>query len=103
MRSRRGSIGGSAGILILAQPITGAASLALLVGAFLFGGGIIRTVFAFRLRPLSGWGWVLFDGLLSIILGILIVMGWPGNSLAFIGMLTGFWLIAAGIWRIVLR
>ena len=49
------------------------------------------------------WGWVLFDGLLSIGVAILIAIGWPASSLAFIGLLTGFWLISSGIWRIVLR
>jgi uncharacterized membrane protein HdeD (DUF308 family) len=57
---------------------------------------------AFRLKPQRGWGWVLFDGLLSIALAILIVIGWPQSSLAIIGLLTGFSLISTGVWRIVL-
>lgn len=91
------------GIAILIVPLAGVASLALMVGAFLFAGGITRTMLAFRLKPQSGWGWILFDGLLSIVVAILIAVGWPQSSLAFIGLLTGFSLIATGIWRIVLR
>lgn len=91
------------GIAILIVPLAGVASLALMVGAFLFAGGVTRTMLAFRLKPQSGWGWILFDGLLSIIVAILIAIGWPQSSLAFIGLLTGFSLIATGIWRIVLR
>ena len=91
------------GIAILVLPLAGAASLALLVGAFLFAGGITRTVLAFRLKPQRGWGWILFDGLLSIGLAVLIAIGWPQSSLAFIGLLTGFTLILTGIWRIMLR
>lgn len=91
------------GLAILILPVAGVASLALLVGAFLFVAGITRTALAFRLKPRRGWGWVLFDGLLSIGLAVLIAIGWPGSSLAFIGLLTGFTLIATGIWRIMLR
>jgi len=91
------------GIAILVVPVAGVASLALMVGAFLLAGGIARTMLAFRLKPHSGWGWILFDGLLSIAVAILIAIGWPQSSLAFIGLLTGFSLIATGVWRIVLR
>lgn len=91
------------GIAILIVPLAGVASLALMVGAFLFAGGVTRTLLAFRLKAQSGWGWILFDGLLSIAVAIFIAIGWPQSSLAFIGLLTGFSLIATGIWRIVLR
>jgi uncharacterized membrane protein HdeD (DUF308 family) len=91
------------GIAIVFVPLAGIASLALLVGAFLFAGGIARTVLALRMRPRRGWGWVLLDGLLSIALAILILLGWPASSIAFIGLLVGFSLIFTGIWRIILR
>jgi uncharacterized membrane protein HdeD (DUF308 family) len=91
------------GLAIVIVPLAGAASLALLVGAFLFVGGIVRTMLAFRFRPRLGWRWVLFDGLLSIVLAALIAAGWPESSIAFIGLLTGFVLISAGVWRIVLH
>ena len=91
------------GFAVLVLPFAGVASLALLVGAFLLAGGVTRTALAFRFKPRRGWGWVLFDGLLSIGLAILIAIGWPQSSLAFIGLLTGFTLISTGIWRILLR
>jgi uncharacterized membrane protein HdeD (DUF308 family) len=91
------------GLAILVLPLAGVASLAMLVGAFLFVGGITRTVLAFKLKPEHGWGWVLFDGLLSIVVAVLVAVGWPETSIAFIGLLTGFWLIWAGVWRILLR
>lgn len=90
------------GIALLAVPVAGVASLALLVGSFLLLGGIARCVLAFRLKPLPRWGWVLFDGVLSIVLALLIMAGWPESSLAFIGLLTGFSLIFTGIWRVAM-
>ncbi|CAM5489065.1 HdeD family acid-resistance protein [Rhodanobacter lindaniclasticus] len=90
------------GIALLVVPAAGVATLALLVGCFLLLGGITRCVMAFRLKPLPRWGWVLFDGVLSIVLSLLIMAGWPESSLAFIGLLTGFSLIFTGIWRIAM-
>ncbi len=90
------------GIAILAAPVVAAASLALLVGFFLLLAGIARSILAFQLKPLPRWGWVLIDGVLSIVLAILILAGWPQSSLAFIGLLAGFSLIFNGAWRIAL-
>lgn len=83
-------------------PDVGIKSLALLVGAFLLISGITRMMLAFQLKPYRGWSWLLFDGLLSTVLAILIVIGWPQSSFEIIGLLTGFTLVSAGIWRIVL-
>ena len=93
----------AAGVAILVAPLAGVAALALLLGAFLLAGGIVRALFAFQLRPLRGWGWVLADAVLSIILGVLILVGWPESSVPIIGLLAGLWLAFTGIWRIVLR
>ena len=90
------------GIYMLAFPIASIASLALLIGAFLFASGVSSVLLAFKLRPRQGWGWVLFDGVLSIIIAIMIASGWPQNSIDFVGLLVGFCLISHGIWRIML-
>jgi uncharacterized membrane protein HdeD (DUF308 family) len=90
------------GLAIGVVPLAGVASLALLVGGFLLAGGIARIVLALRLKPLRGWGWVLFDGALSIVLAVLILLGWPQSSLAIIGLMTGFSLVFTCLWRILL-
>jgi uncharacterized membrane protein HdeD (DUF308 family) len=88
------------GSAIVFLPVVGVASLALLVGAFLFAGGIARTALALRIKPLGGWGWVLFDGIVSILVAILIAIGWPASSIGLIGFLTGFTLVFGGLWRL---
>jgi uncharacterized membrane protein HdeD (DUF308 family) len=90
------------GISILVFPAAGVATLALWIGALLLAGGVLRLILAFRLRPARGWTWVLVDAVLSIVVGGLIAWGWPASSIPFIGLLAGFWLIFAGIWRIML-
>jgi uncharacterized membrane protein HdeD (DUF308 family) len=90
------------GIYMLVFPMASIASLALLIGAFLFASGVSSALLAFKLRPRQGWGWVLFDGVLSIVIAIMIASGWPQNSIDFVGLLVGFCLISHGIWRIML-
>lgn len=88
------------GIALLVSPASGAAALGLIVGVFLFVGGVVRVSLAVGLRPRRGWGWVLFDGILAIVLAIIIAVGFPHSSIAIIGLLVGFTLIVAGIWRV---
>ena len=44
------------------------------------------------------WGWVLFYGILTLILGIMVLV-WPGASLATIAILFGLQLLVAGIFN----
>lgn len=90
------------GIFLLVRPVAGVASIALMIGAFVLLHGVSAVMLAFRIKPRKGWGWVFFDGLLSIVIAILIAMGWPDSSFAFVGILVGITLMWGGIWRIVL-
>ena len=90
------------GVFMLLRPTLGIASLALMLGAFLLANGVSEVMHAFQLKPNKGWGWVLFDGLLSIVIAILIASGWPESSIAFIGVLVGMIMIYGGVWRIML-
>jgi uncharacterized membrane protein HdeD (DUF308 family) len=90
------------GVFILMRPTLGIASVALLLGGFLLANGVSEVMHAFRLKPNKGWGWVLLDGLLSIVIAFLIASGWPQSSIAFIGVLVGVMMIYGGIWRILI-
>ena len=90
------------GIFMLLRPIAGIASIALLIGAFVFMSGVSSVMLAFKLKPKPGWGWVLFDGILSIAIALLIATGWPQSSIGFVGILVGIVMIYGGVWRIVL-
>jgi uncharacterized membrane protein HdeD (DUF308 family) len=90
------------GFLLIANPIKGAATLALVVGALMAASGVVEIMLAFRRKPHGGWGWLLANGILSIVLAILIVIGWPLGSLVLIGYLVGFQIITCGIARLAL-
>jgi len=90
------------GIFLLVRPGIGIATVALLIGALLFAHGIASVMLALKVRPRQGWGWVLFDGVLSIVIALLIATGWPQSSIGFIGVLIGIVLMYGGVWRIML-
>lgn len=58
--------------------------------------GIARFFMAFSLRGSEGWGWILFAGIASFILGIMILMQWPASGLWIIGLLIAVELIMYG-------
>jgi len=97
-----GVVYGALGFLLVANPLAGAASLALFVGALMAVSGVVEIVLAQRIKPRLGWGWLLANGIVSIVLAILIAIGWPLGSLVLIGYLVGFQIITCGVARIAM-
>jgi len=93
---------GVAGIYLLMNPLLGVLSLTLVVAVFLLFEGILELAFYFRIRRIRHAGWVLFDGIITLILGALIWSQWPSSSLWLIGTLVGVSLIFSGISRFML-
>jgi len=91
-----------AGFYVLANPIGGLLTLTLLLGCMLAVYGLVAIVLSFRLRPSEGWGWMLFNAIVTLIVGIMISARWPINSVWVIGTLFGFSMIFSGISRFMI-
>jgi uncharacterized membrane protein HdeD (DUF308 family) len=89
-----------AGVLIVVHPLTGALALTLILSAFLLAAGVTRLVLAYHLHPHAGWGWTLTSGVLSVLLGGLLFIGWPSTAFWAIGLYVGVDLLFAG-WSLV--
>lgn len=89
------------GILLLVYPLRGVLTLTLLLAAFFMAGGILKIIIAFQLKPMGGWGWTLFSGLVGILLAVIIWSGWPGTAAWVIGLLLGIDLIFGG-WSMIM-
>lgn len=85
------------GVVMLAHPLANLAVLTLMVAAYFVSTGILRAIFAFKLKPLKSWGWVLFNGIVSIVLGVLISYQWPLSGLWAIGTLLGVDMVFGGM------
>ncbi len=88
------------GVYLLVRPVTGLASLTLLLACYLFAKGILVLILSFRIRPLPGSGWLFFDGVIALILGAMIGLNWPSSSEWAIGTLIGVSMLFAGITRL---
>ena len=91
-----------AGIYISMHPLLSVVSLTLVLAVFLVLEGIIEIALYFGLRSLQHSGWVMFDGIVTLILGILIWRQWPSSSAWVIGTLVGISLIFSGVSRFML-
>ena len=91
-----------AGIYLLMHPVGGLLALTLLLASFLLVYGIFALILAFKMKPHSGWGWVLFDAIVTILLGILIWAHWPFNSDWVVGTLFGISIFISGITRLMM-
>jgi uncharacterized membrane protein HdeD (DUF308 family) len=90
------------GTLLLFYPVPGVLSLTLLVGVFLLAGGALKILLSLRLRPLAGWSWLLFAGVLAVLLGVLILWLWPSAAAWVPGVLVGADLVFSGWWMFLL-
>jgi len=93
---------GFAGIYMLMHPLLGVISLTLVLAVFLLFEGVVEIVLYFNMRKTANAGWVLFDGIVTLILGFLIWRHWPSTSVWVIGTLVGISLIFSGISRFML-
>jgi len=86
-----------AGVLTLFNPLSGAVSLAIVIGAYMIVAGVVKARLAWALRPHRGWGWMALSAALSLILGIAIIAGLPLTALWVPGTLLGIELIFFGM------
>ena len=91
-----------AGVYILMHPGGGLLAITLIIACILLVYGIFDVVLAFQLKPNPGWGWILFDAIITVLLGALIWIHWPLNSEWVIGTLVGISFIVSGVSRLML-
>ena len=89
------------GALLLRGPVLGAVVLTFLLATYFLVAGIFRIVAATVLH-LPSRGWVLFNGIVTLALGIVVWGGWPASSFWVIGLFLGITLLLSGFARIML-
>jgi uncharacterized membrane protein HdeD (DUF308 family) len=86
----------AAGFITFENPLLAAAILTLFLGIALIASGIMRIVLAFSMQAVMPWIWVLLSGIITLLLGIVIVAHWPVSSLYILGIFLGVDLVLAG-------
>jgi uncharacterized membrane protein HdeD (DUF308 family) len=88
------------GLYLLLHPLLNLLALSVFLAAYFIVDGAFVVFFAFRLRPIKGWAWMLFGGVMSIVLGLLIWVQWPASGAWSIGILVGIYLVFGG-WSLI--
>jgi uncharacterized membrane protein HdeD (DUF308 family) len=97
-----GVVYGFIGIYILLHPVAGLVSLTLGIAFYLFAEGVLELILSIKLRPLPGSGWLLFDGVITLLVGFMIWRAWPVSSNWAIGTLVGVSMLFAGLSRLMM-
>jgi uncharacterized membrane protein HdeD (DUF308 family) len=97
-----GIVYGAIGLYLLASPMAGLASLTLVIAIYLLMEGVLEFVLSIRLRPAPGSGWLLVDGIITLVLAVMIWSTWPSSSLWAVGTLVGISMFFSGITRLML-
>jgi uncharacterized membrane protein HdeD (DUF308 family) len=85
-----------AGFVAFDNPLLTAVWLTLILGAALVASGLMRIFLGFNMQGGTPWGWVVASGLITLLLGIIILIHWPVSSLYVLGIFLGVDLVFAG-------
>ncbi len=90
------------GAYLIMHPVLGVASLTLVLASLFLIEGVLDIVLFFRMRSVQGSSWVLVDGIITLLLGLMIYLRWPSSSVWAIGTLVGVSMIISGVTRVML-
>ena len=85
-----------AGIYMMSQPVAGLAALTIILMWYFIVSGAIEIFMGLQLRPEDGWGLLLFNGIVTFVLGILLWRQFPLSGGWAIGVLFGIKMIFTG-------
>ena len=84
------------GVFMIDHPVEAALGVTLLVALGLLVNGIVRIVMSV-IEQFDGWGWMLFSGIVSFLLGAAIWRQWPFLDLWVIGLFVGIEMLSSGL------
>ena len=86
------------GVILILRPLAGVLTLTMVLVAFFIVEGIASIIAAIKHRlHLRSWGWVLFSGIVDLLLAYLIWAGWPSSADWAIGLLVGINMLFFGL------
>ncbi|WP_353661554.1 HdeD family acid-resistance protein [Hydrogenimonas sp. SS33] len=82
--------------LLMFFPLPGVAATAILLVVYLLMDAYSSLTLGWQYRPNKGWWLMLVNGILSIVLAIILLIGWPVSSLVLVGLFVGISLFFDG-------
>jgi uncharacterized membrane protein HdeD (DUF308 family) len=90
------------GVYLIARPVVGVVSLTLVLASLFLVEGVLDIALFFKVRTVARSSWILLDGIVTLLLGLMIYVQWPSSSAWAIGTLVGVSLIFSGVTRVML-
>ena len=90
------------GVYLILHPVLAVASLTLVLASLFLIEGVLDIVLFVKMRSVGGSTWVLLDGIITLLLGLMIYMQWPSSSAWAIGTLVGISMIFSGVARVMM-
>ncbi len=84
------------GGLMLFYPLGGVAAVGLLLAIYLLLDAFGSFMLTSARHPEKGWGWMMFNGVVSFMLAILFLIGWPQTSMFLVGLYVAISLLFDG-------
>jgi uncharacterized membrane protein HdeD (DUF308 family) len=84
------------GVIIIARPLLSLEILTWMLAVYFIATGVLKLALAFELKPTRGWGWTLFNGVISVFLGAIVMRQWPFSGLWLVGTMVGIDMIFGG-------
>lgn len=91
-----------AGITLLANPVVGLTTLTILLIVYFLVAGVVELGIGLQLREGANWAWAVGSGVVSILLAVLLAIGFPATAVWAVGLLFGINLLATGLSMILL-
>ncbi len=91
------------GVMLIWNPVAGTLALTLVLTAFFVAEGVFQIATSISYREVMGslWGWLLVSGIADLVLGVIIILGWPMTAAWTLGLLVGINLITSG-WAVAM-
>jgi uncharacterized membrane protein HdeD (DUF308 family) len=89
------------GLYFLTHTVMGPATLTLILAGIILAEGVIEVIAYFRMRREGASGWLILNGIITLLLGALIWFHWPSSTDWAIGTLVGVNLLMTGISRLM--
>ena len=90
-----------AGFAVVANPLMSSAILTIMLSIYFFVDGLSEFFAAFSLQ--DGKGWLLFDAVVTVLLGIMLFTGFPLAGTVAIGVFLGIKLLFVGVTMLSIR
>ena len=85
-----------AGGVTVQNPVLASSIFTIMLAWSIIAAGMCRLIMAYQNRGLPGWGLMFFGGIVSLVLGLMIIVRWPASGLFIIGLFIAIELIVNG-------